>query len=271
MKKEDINKEFNLNYEDKENADEQVESKCIDCVFETLPKLCEHNQIEFKSESDIRLVREEDNQEHYRVKGFCKWFRGELWKTANQGKDFKSIVEKENEIKLSLIIIVRDDDQDFQKTIDSIKEQKIPVGRILFSIVSDDVDYFDFILNVREVAEESGLDTKVQKVTDPEINKENLLIIDEGFKEIKSGYYSVFDLGYEIPEDWTYKLNKAINKDNKKVAYIKASDGVNGITAQTMIHAFLYGNRGAPLEKKLKEGLEIDKNDTQMIFEWEEL
>ena len=44
MKKEDINKEFNLNYEDKENADEQVESKCIDCVFETLPKLCEHNQ-----------------------------------------------------------------------------------------------------------------------------------------------------------------------------------------------------------------------------------
>ena len=66
-------------------------------------------------------------------------------------------------------------------------------------------------------------------------------------------------------------MNKAINKDNKKVAYIKASDGVNGITAQTMIHAFLYGNRGAPLEKKLKEGLEYDKNDTQMIFEWEEL
>lgn len=271
MKKEDINKEFNLNYEDKENPDEQVESKCINCVFETLPKLCEHNQIESKSESDIRLVREEDNQEHYRVKGFCKWFRDELWKTANQGKDLKSIVEKENEINLSLIIIVRDNDQDFQKTIDSIKKQKISVRRILFSIVSDDVDYLDFILNVKEVAEESGLDTKVQKVTDPEINKENLLIIDEGFKEIKSGYYSVFDLGCEIPEDWTYKLNKAINEDNKKIAYIRAFDGVNGITAQTMMHAFLYGNRGAPLEKKLKEGLDYDKNDTQMIFEWEEL
>jgi len=258
--------------EDKENPDEQVvESKCIDCVFETLPKLCEHNQIESKSESDIRLVREEDNQEHYRVKGFCKWFRDKLWKTANQGKDLKSIVEKENEINLSLIIIVRDNDQDFQKTIDSIKKQKISVRRILFSIVSDDVDYLDFILNAKEVAEKSELDIKVQKVADPEINKENLLIIDEGFKEIKSGYYSVFDLGYEIPEDWTYKLNKAINKDNKKIAYMRAFDGVNGITAQTMMHAFLYGNRGASLEKKLKEGLEIDKNDTQMIFEWEEL
>ena len=183
----------------------------------------------------------------------------------------KSIAEKDNEINLSLIIIVRDNNQDLQRTIDSIKKQRISVRRILFSIVSDDVDYLDFILNIKEIAEESELDIKVQKVAHPEINKENLLIIDEGFKEIKSGYYSVFDLGYEIPEDWTYKLNKAINKDNKKVGYIRAFDGVNGITAQTMIHAFLYGNRGAPLEKKLKEGLEIDKNDTQMIFEWEEL
>ena len=269
MNKEDIN--LDLNYEDKNVEDQKLTTNCVDCVFETFPKLCDFDQIKILPEENIQSVREDDGQEHYRVEGFCKWFRNDLWKTANQGKDLKSIAEKENEINLSLIIIVRDNNQDLQRTIDSIKKQKISVRRILFSIVSDDVDYLDFILNIKEIAEESELDIKVQKVAHPEINKENLLIIDEGFKEIKSGYYSVFDLGYEIPEDWTYKLNKAINKDNKKVGYIRAFDGVNGITAQTMIHAFLYGNRGAPLEKKLKEGLEIDKNDTQMIFEWEEL
>ena len=137
--------------------------------------------------------------------------------------------------------------------------------------MSDDTDHFDLILNMKEVAEGTGFDMRVQKITDPEIVKEDLLIIDEGFKEVKSGYYSVFDLGYEIPQDWTYKINEAINKENKKVCLIRGIDGVNGITAQTMMHSFLYGNKGAALETKLKEGLEYDKNEEQMIFDWDEL
>jgi len=265
MKKEDVN------FEDKDVEEEQLTTNCINCVFEIFPKLCDFNQIEILSKEKIETVREDDGQEHYRVKGLCKWFRDNLWKTANQGEDLKSIAEKENELNLSLIIIVRDNEQDFQKTIDSIKKQKISVGRILFCIVSDDIDHIDFILNVKQAAEESDLDIKVQKIADAEIVKEDLSIIDEAFKEIKSGHYSVFDLGYEIPEDWTYKINEAINKENKKVCFIRGIDGVNGITSQTMMHAFLYGNKGAPLEKKLKEGLEYDENEEQMIFDWEEI
>ena len=158
MKKEDVN------FEDKDVEEEQLTTNCINCVFEIFPKLCDFNQIEILSKEKIETVREDDGQEHYRVKGLCKWFRDNLWKTANQGEDLKSIAEKENELNLSLIIIVRDNEQDFQKTIDSIKKQKISVGRILFCIVSDDIDHIDFILNVKQAAEESDLDIKVQKI-----------------------------------------------------------------------------------------------------------
>ena len=269
MKKEDTNLDFG--YEDKDVPDEQLTTNCINCAFETFPKLCDFDQIKNLPKEKVELIREDDGQEHYRVKGLCKWFRDNLWKTANQGKDLKSVAEKENELNLSLIIIVRDSNQDFQKTINSIKKQKISITRTLFCVVSDDTDHFDLILNEKEVAEGTGFDMRVQKITDPEIVKEDLLIIDEGFKEVKSGYYSVFDLGYEIPQDWTYKINEAINKENKKVCLIRGIDGVNGITAQTMMHSFLYGNKGAALETKLKEGLEYDKNEEQMIFDWDEL
>ena len=86
----------------------------------------------------------------------------------------KSVAEKENELNLSLIIIVRDSNQDFQKTINSIKKQKISITRTLSCVVSDDTDHFDLILNVKEVAEGTGFDMRVQKITDPEIVKEDL-------------------------------------------------------------------------------------------------
>ena len=146
MKKEDMNTEFDLSYEE---ADDQVESKCINCVFETLPKLCEHNQIEFKSESDIRLIREEDNQEHYRIKGFCKWFRDDLWKTANRGKDLKDIAEKENQVNISLIIIVRDDLSAIESLPEKLKKQEIPVRRVVFALASSKISYTDLILKIK--------------------------------------------------------------------------------------------------------------------------
>ena len=271
MKKEEINKEFNLSYEDKENADEQVESKCIDCIFETLPKLCEHNQIEFKSESDIRLVREEDNQEHYRIKGFCKWFRDELWKTAYKGKDLKTIAQKENQVNISLIIIVRDDLSAIESLPEKLKKQEIPVRRVVFALATSKISYTDLILKIKENFEDTGIEVKAQHILEEKISSDDLKIIDEAFKAVKTGYYSVFELGYEIPEDWSFKINNALNKENKSICYIRPIEGINGMTAQTLMHSFLIGNRGETLEFKLKDGLEIDKNDTQMIFEWEEL
>jgi hypothetical protein len=194
-----------------------------------------------------------------------------LWKTANRGKDLQAVAEKENELNLSLVIIVRDDISGFDKTIESIQNQKIRPTRVLFVITSSDVNYIEFILKAKEIAELTGLGIKAQSIADPKILENDLLIIDEAFKEIKSGHYSVFELGYDIPENWISKIDEAVNKEDKMVCYIKPIDSINGITAQTMMHKFLYGNKGAPLEIKIKEGLEYDENDTQMIFSWEEL
>lgn len=269
MKKEDIN--LDLDYEEKSIPDKAIQTSCKDCIFETLPKQCDFDYPNRISEERVELTREEDGQEHYRIQGLCKWFRDDLWKTANLGKDLQTVAETENELNLSLVIIVRDDISGFDKTIERIQNQKIKPTRVLFVITSSDVDYIEFISKAKEVSESTGLGIKVQNITGPEILKSDLLIIEEAFKEVKSGYYSVFELGYDIPENWTSKINEAVNKEDKMVCYIKPIDGINGITAQTFMHSFLYGNKGASLEIKIKEGLEHDKNDNQMIFSWEEL
>lgn len=263
---------IDLDLDQEEDAiDQQVETSCKNCIFETLPKQCDFDYPNRISEEKVELTREDDGQEHYRIQGLCKWFRDDLWKTANLGKDLRAIAEKENELNLSLVIIVRDDISGFDKTIESIQNQKIKPTRVLFVITSSDVDYIEFILKAKEASESTGLEIKAQSITDPEILKSDLLIIDEAFKEIRSGHYSVFELGYDIPENWTFKIDEAVNKEDKMVCYIKPIDGINGITAQTMMHKFLYGNKGASLEIKIEEGLEYDKNDTQMIFSWKEL
>ncbi len=38
MKKEDVNTEFNLDYENKSKTEDYKQTKCTDCVFETFPK-----------------------------------------------------------------------------------------------------------------------------------------------------------------------------------------------------------------------------------------
>jgi len=268
MKKDNV--DLDLDHEE-DAINQQIQTSCKDCIFETLPKQCDFDYPNRISEKRVELTQEDDGQEHYRIQGLCKWFRDDLWKTANREKDLQAVVETENELNLSLVIIVRDDISGFDKTIERIQNQKIKPIRVVFVITSSDVNYIEFISKAKEVSESTGLGIKVQNIADPEILKSDLLIIEEAFKEVKSGYYSVFELGYDIPENWTSKINEAVNKEDKMVCYIKPIDGINGITAQTMIHKFLYGNKGASLEIKIKEGLEYDKNDTQMIFSWEEL
>mgnify|MGYP003114003484 CR=1 FL=1 len=106
MKKEDINTSFDLDYKDEVDQKEYLQTKCKDCVFEILPKQCDFNIPNNINENKLILVKEEDNQDHYRINGFCKNFRPEIWKTANKGEDLVAVLEKENALNLSVIIKV---------------------------------------------------------------------------------------------------------------------------------------------------------------------
>ena len=59
----------------------------------------------------------------------------------------------------------------------------------------------------------------------------------------------------------------------KNVGFIEGYDGINGLTVQCVLHKFLYGNKGADIEVKLKEGEEYDETLPQnsLLHTWDDL
>lgn len=270
MKKEDMNIEFNLDYEEKQNAQEEILTHCVDCVFELLPKQCDFDIPSKVSEKQLHTLREEDNQEHYAIEGFCKNFRPEIWKTANQGKDLKSIVEEETALNISFILIVRNI-KDIAKSIEKLNSQNPPPKRIVLTYCDQEIDHLSVVEEIRNLSQKFPTEMLLHAAFVDEFQKDERNLIDDAFRRLKTGHYSVFETGYDIPEDWSEKINKAINTDRKQVCYIRPIEGLNGMTCQTLMHSFLYGHNGASLEQKLEEGLEADQNENQMIFDWEEI
>ena len=231
MKKEDINTSFDLDYKDEVDQKEYLQTKCKDCVFEILPKQCDFNIPNNINENKLILVKEEDNQDHYRINGFCKNFRPEIWKTANKGEDLVAVLEKD-----------------------------------------DSLDHLEVLSIIRKQGDRTSFPLFLTTFFFTDILENDFKLIDSAFDHIKSGHYSVFETGRKIPENWCSSINDAINKYGKSICYIRPIEGyIHGLTCQTMMHSFLYGHNGASLEQKIREGLEYDKNDTQMIFDWEEI
>jgi len=271
MKKEDVNTEFNLNYEEKENTGESdILTHCKDCVFELLPKQCDFDIPSKIPEKQLRLLREEDNQEHYAIEGFCKNFRPEIWKTAHQGEDLKSIVEKEGALNICFILIVKDV-KDIAKSVEKLNDQNPPPKRIVLAYCDEKIDHLAVVEEIRDLSQKFSVEMLLHAGFSESFQKDERNLVDDAFRRLKTGHYSVFETGYDIPKDWSEKINKAINTDRKQVCYIRPIEGLNGMTCQTLMHSFLYGHNGASLEQKLEEGLEADQNENQMIFDWEEI
>ena len=253
------------------NEKEYLQTKCKDCVFELLPKQCDFDIPNNIDEKKLIVKKEEDNQDHYRIDGFCKNFRPEVWKTANRGKDLVAVLERENTVNISAIIKVNKI-EDIEETIDSLEKQEIKPRRAVIVYTDSSIDHLEILNVIRKQGDKTSFPLFLTTHFLTHDLENDFKLIDSAFDRVKSGHYSVFETGLKIPENWIYAINNAINKHGKSVCYIRPIEGnLHGLTCQTMMHSFLYGHNGASLEQKIREGLEFDENDTQMIFDWEEI
>lgn len=263
-------------FQDVEAPKQTITTSCKLCVFaEKEGKTqtgCSLGRLEKMAERGVNRIEAEDLEENefYVLETSCFSYREEVWKTANEGKDLKEVLEQENYPKVGFVIIIRDSIEGLETTISSaLSQEKFNPTQILL-VNTGEEDYFDMIEKAQDLLEDTGVDYKVQDVplelTDDEI-------VDEAFSNAKNGFYSVFESGKEIPKDTIKILHEAINEKLIKVAFVKGYDGVNGLTVQCMLHKFLYGNKGASLEKKLLEGEEIDKveDGNSLVKTWDEL
>ena len=265
---------------DSEGQAKQINvTSCKSCVFSITDKEgfkqtgCKIGRIEKYRKKGIPIIEARDEEkEFYGIETWCKAYREEPWEIAHKEEDLPAVARLESAPNVNFIILVKDTMDNLEKTIGSILNQdNIKACRIVAVHMGKEaeVDYLDLIEKCKDLLEEQ-IDYKVQNIMP---NLSQLEAIDATFTNLLNGYYSVFECGKEVPRDLIDTIHANLYDKLKNIGLIKGYDGVNGLTCQCVLHKFLYGNRGASLEIKIKEGEEYDKtiSKNSLIHTWDEL
>ena len=251
-------------------------TSCRDCCFATkkgkVQTGCLLGRIDKFSAQNIEIVdaKDQEGNKFSVLKSWCSAYRNEIWKTAHKDEDLKEALDNEIYPKVNFLILAKDSLNEIEVTVNSIlNQEKFKAKQIIIVTCNDEV-YFEAIQQSRSLLEDSGLLFKVQVVRN---DISDLAIVDEVFANFHNGFYSIFECGKEVPKDLISVLNSALNDNVEKVGYIKPYDGINGMTAQCVLHKFLYGNKDATLEEKLLDGEEMDKTgkENSLVRTWDEL
>ena len=238
-------------------------TSCRKCVFsakdekgrQTGCKLGRIEKFRKKGVNVIEAYNEED--EFYGIEAWCNAHRTEEWELAHKGEDLLAVARQEAAPNVNFIILVKDSMDNIEKTINSILNQKSKAARIVVvhSGSEDNVDYIELIHKCNDLLGDN-ISYKVQNVM-PGMTQEE--VVDEAFVNLVNGYYSVFECGREVPQDLIEVLHTNLYDELKDIGLIKAHDGINGLVVQCVLHKFLYGNNGASMETKLRDGEEYDR------------
>ena len=264
-------------------------TSCKTCVFsirneEGNQTGCKLGRIEKYRKKGVGVIEAHDEEgKFYGLETWCNAYRGGPWEIANRGEDLISLVKLETTPNVSFIILVKDNIDDLEKTIDSILNQnEAETARIVVAHGGgeDDVDYLELIHKCNDLLG-GKVDYKVQNLM-PNMSQEE--IIDEVFPNLLNGHYSVVECGKEVPRDLIQVLHRNLHDELKNIGLVKAHDGINGLTVQCALHKFLVGNNGASLETKLRDGEKHDretylreneqatpKPENSLIHTWDDL
>ena len=264
-------------------GEERPVTSCQHCVFAIKEKSkrkglkqaqtgCKIDKIEKYRNINVNIIEAHNEEnEFYGIESWCNTYREEPWEIAHKGEDLLDVVRLETTPSVGFIILIKDNIDSLEKTINSVLNQEDNnASQIVIVKTGKEIEYIDLIAECRNLLEEQSIDYKVQDIFSglPELES-----VDEAFKNISSRYYTVLESGKEAPEDLIKVIHTNVNDKLKNVGFIKGNDGINGLTAQWALHKYLYGNQGASLEKKLKEGEEHDKTtpENSLIHTWDEL
>lgn len=252
-------------------------TSCKECIFAikdgNTQTGCELGRLEKFRKKEIDVVEAHDGEaEFYGLLTWCNAYRREPWSIANKDEDLVALVKSETAPNVNFIILVNKTMDGLENTIDSILKQKqISACRILVAHMGkeEDVPYVDLIEKCKDLIGDS-VGFKVQNQI-PSLSQREA--IDEAFSALLAGYYTVLECGKEAPEDLLKVIQDSLHEDMKNVGFIEGYDGINGLTVQCVLHKFLYGNKGADIEVKLKEGEEYDETLPQnsLLHTWDDL
>jgi hypothetical protein len=253
-----------------------VFTECNGCVF---AEVSDSAQTGCKLGRLDKFPKMDGREGYFKFQRFCNTYRPESWLSdlsVSESEDITATALKEVQPRVGFFVIFDNNWENFEKTINCIKDQKIPARYIV--TVNSKVEWNEQIhsflcsnFDFRETEYHI-----VQIVKQPHLKD---LLIDESFKHAKNGWAYVCNSGEDIDPEFISKVHKRINIDMKRLVIIKPyDDQLNGLVFQTALFKFLNGNHtkifgdeivdSRKFIEKIEESSAISDKDT--CITWEE-
>ena len=216
-------------------------TSCKDCVFairrDGVQTGCNLYRLDKLADNGAEILK---NGKSFFVFGrICTACRNTDWGRKHKKKDWKTLVFDYIQVRMDVIIHVSETDtlDSAKKTIDSACNQIIKPTMIVIACENKDItaELIDDLRNrnIRWKLENS--------------NAYDAADLCEG------SYYCIFMSGYEIPKDYIFNVNKAINHDLKRFVLVLPDENGNGMIVQHI-------RKSAKERFSAEELIEIGKN-----------
>ena len=233
---------------------EYIGNSQVDCKMGMIDKFKEKG---YKLEIESDTVLDEDGNKsdikYYTSEKICHFYRTKEW--SNLKTDHVNQAKEEVQISVDIILILDKECkfEDFQDSIDRIKNQenKKISQLIVVQYIDNRISELDILGHLKILGE----DTTFQLISMTDLVIDDFFAVDYVFRNCKSSYYSVFKAGFKIPKNFVNQLNVMIYEDLEGLPFIEPDKDkdINGYTVQRYLHEALQGNAKALLSDKIKE------------------
>jgi len=164
-------------------------------------------------------------------------------------KKKKKFIKNTNILDIVLITNKESTYSDILVSVETCLNQEGPEPNSVIIVVSAELDFFELVAQLRPEFKDSKVKPLFVKAFESDITL--LEKIDIGVSKCQGVYYSVFNIGSDIPTNLVAIIHSMIQREDKTVM-IEPEEGVDGLTVQVHAHNFLAGNNGGAISDKIK-------------------
>jgi len=246
----------------------EIHTPCLNCAFADCVDIddvptqvgCKVGQLDLYREKGSKIIEASDNkQDFFIINGkICPKRRSEKWKYYRSPLS-KQIEEVNKEVIPGFDVVIYLDKnstlEQLENTLHSLNTLNYPTGLDKLKLVI--INNFSKIKTGQIV----GLITSiveipwvVENITEKDCSVYRA--VDISYLKYKKQFYSVFEAGYKIPQDFFHNIDKAINEELTQCCVVRPDGEINGLTVLNSLHKILVGNRNGTIIEKI-EALEL--------------
>lgn len=208
------------------------------------------------------------------VDGICNTCRGEKWKGKHEGVDLVSVVLKEIELTVDMVLYSVDDVCDrlawkVGRAVGAcVKQKKIKPSSIIVVVKNNEAPFQEIYSIIQDLTQEHDIPFQLVRVMEDDADVGRC--VEMGIEKCKHQYTAVFDVEHTIPNNVIVRLDELVNHDMKRVLMVNPIISYNGLIITTQVFEMLGKNYNFPIFQKVQEVAEEQLKES-LIINWESL